>query len=376
MGSGYQGHQQAALRQYGLDQCSRSPCPTLLSLLLSPLLQAMAQVTVFALSMLSIVQMPPEVGDELDAAMRWCLQQLIQKMAQLLEEMEWSPQDPSRAAKGDLLFVALQQWQLGAFAGGLVLLFWLCWQLWKWSCEPGSSSEHGSSRSLEEEEDEEEEEDPLHMDRFLNEYLLWPLPNRQRICTVVEELVNDLLCVCRTLAGNDFMPRLQPAVGLGSFQEGQSAHEEDLVYCLIVPLKPPPGHSFHLELGTEGEMLVRNSCMRVELECMCTREYRLGDMLCFLHHPEDELMSSQEASLLETLCTSSYLDVEKTAFWLQELMTAACVAVPQAATSKLTVLPSTRFCKLKLTNACKTPLSIELILAVQQGNSDTFVSME
>ncbi|NWS56936.1 IPIL1 protein, partial [Chunga burmeisteri] len=157
---------------------------------------------------------------------------------------------------------------------------------------------------------------------------------------------------------------------------GQNACEEDFIYCLLVPLKPPPGHSFHLEMGTEGETLVRNCRLRVKLECMCTRERRLGDVLCFLHHPADELRSRQKASLLETLCTGSYLDVQKTAFWLQELMGAACAAVPQAARSKLTVLPSTRFCKLKVTNSFKISLFIELILAVQQGNEDTFVSME
>ncbi|NXU28725.1 IPIL1 protein, partial [Thalassarche chlororhynchos] len=70
------------------------------------------------------------------------------------------------------------------------------------------------------------------------------------ICTVVEELVNELLGVCRILSGNDFMPRLQPAVGVGSFLEGWNVCEDDLVYRLLVPLKPPPGHSFHLELGT------------------------------------------------------------------------------------------------------------------------------
>ncbi|XP_050753880.1 inositol 1,4,5-trisphosphate receptor-interacting protein-like 1 [Gymnogyps californianus] len=337
----------------------------------------MALAIVFALSVLGIIQTPLVVGDDLGAAIRQRVQQrveqLIQVMAQLLEEMELSPREPSRVPRGAQVFAALQQWQFWALAGGLVLLFWLCWWLWKRSCEPGSSSKHGSSRSLEE---EEEGQDPLHMDRFLDEYTSWPLPNRQRICTVVEEVVNDLLCVCRILAGNDFAPRLQPAVGVGGFLEGQSARGEDLVYRLLVPLKPPRGHSFHLELGTEGEMLVRNSRLRVQLECMCTRERRLGDVLCFLHHPEDELMSSQEASLLQTLCTGSYLDVQKTALWLQELMTAACVAVPQAGTCKLTVLPSTRFCKLKLTNASKRSLSIELILAVQQGNSDSFVSME
>ncbi|NXO61128.1 IPIL1 protein, partial [Aramus guarauna] len=70
------------------------------------------------------------------------------------------------------------------------------------------------------------------------------------ICPVVEELVNDLLCVCRTFSGNDFMPRLQPAVGVGGFLEGWNVSEEDFFYRLLVPLKPPPGHSFHLNLGT------------------------------------------------------------------------------------------------------------------------------
>ncbi|NWI35093.1 IPIL1 protein, partial [Sula dactylatra] len=70
------------------------------------------------------------------------------------------------------------------------------------------------------------------------------------ICTMVEELVNDLLWVCRILSGNDFTPRLQAAVGVGGFLQGRNAREEDLVYRLLVPLKPPPGHSFHLELGT------------------------------------------------------------------------------------------------------------------------------
>ncbi|KAF1468056.1 Inositol 1,4,5-trisphosphate receptor-interacting protein-like 1, partial [Eudyptula minor novaehollandiae] len=68
--------------------------------------------------------------------------------------------------------------------------------------------------------------------------------------TVVEKLVNDLLGVCQILSADDFMPRLQPAVGVGGFLGGWNASGEDLVCRLLVPLKPPPGHSFHLELGT------------------------------------------------------------------------------------------------------------------------------
>ncbi|NXC68715.1 IPIL1 protein, partial [Anhinga anhinga] len=70
------------------------------------------------------------------------------------------------------------------------------------------------------------------------------------ICMMVEELVNDLLGICQILSGNGFMPQLQPAVGVGGFLQGRNTPEEDLVYRLLVPLKPPPGHSFHLELGT------------------------------------------------------------------------------------------------------------------------------
>ncbi|NXV94317.1 IPIL1 protein, partial [Calonectris borealis] len=66
---------------------------------------------------------------------------------------------------------------------------------------------------------------------------------------VVEELVNELLGVCRILPNNDFTPRLQPAVGVGGFLEGWHGREEHFVYRLLVPLKPPPGHSFHLEMG-------------------------------------------------------------------------------------------------------------------------------
>ncbi|XP_065694434.1 uncharacterized protein [Patagioenas fasciata] len=361
-----------------------SPTETLLSLLL----QTMALKDIFVNLLQILIQNVQLVDYELDEETRERMKQreemLNREMARLWQEIEQRDQELRNqelrdqqqrvSAWASLFLAALQHWQFWAVAAGLVLLFGLCWWLRKRSQQTASSSKRGSSGSLEEEV--EEEEDPFYMDRFLWEYLWWPVPNREETCTVLEDLVNDLLSVCRVLSGNDFMPRLQPAFGLGVFLESQNAREEDLIYRLVVPLKPPPGHSFHLELGTEGEKLLRNSCLRVELECMCIRERKLGDMLCFIHHPEDELMDHQEASLLQTLCTGPYLDMQKTAFWLQELMTAACVAVLQSATCKLTVVPSPRFCKLRMTTAFETSLSIELVLAVQQDNSDTFVTME
>lgn len=37
------------------------------------------------------------------------------------------------------------------------------------------------------------------------------------------------------------------------------------------------------------ELLARDSCVRVELECTCMREQLVENVLCFLHHPEEEL---------------------------------------------------------------------------------------
>lgn len=85
------------------------------------------------------------------------------------------------------------------------------------------------------------------------------------------------------------------------------------------------------------------------------------DMLCFLHNPE-KLRRKQMASLLHTLCTSSYLDVQKTATWFQELVTEAWAAMPQSSTIWLEMLPSTHFCKLRLTTASSRILHIKLML--------------
>ncbi|XP_009868876.1 PREDICTED: inositol 1,4,5-trisphosphate receptor-interacting protein-like 1 [Apaloderma vittatum] len=193
------------------------------------------------------------------------------------------------------------------------------------------------------------------------------------MCSLVEELVNKLLRTCQMLSRHQFTPQLQPVVGLGGFREICNALPGEFFYLLLVPLKAPPGHSFHLERGTEGEMPQTISRLRVDLECMCTRERCLGDVLCFLHHSDYELWLQQEPSLLQTLCSDSYLDAQKTAFWLQALMSTACKSEPWAATHKLTVLPTTCSCKMKLTSTFRRSLCIELILAVQEEDSSTFV---
>ncbi|NWY52168.1 IPIL1 protein, partial [Chionis minor] len=191
---------------------------------------------------------------------------------------------------------------------------------------------------------------------------------------LVKELVGDLLGVFQELLANSLCPVLQPAIAVGSAFEGWNPSDDHAVYRLLVPLRPPRGHAFHLELGMAWEMPAKGSRVRVELECTCTREQLVENTLCFLHHPEEELR--RNPSLLGTLCSGSYLDVQKTAHWLQNLVRSAWLSVPQSQHYNMKVLPSSRSCKLQLTNISGVTLCVEMIFGVQQGDSDVFLSSQ
>ncbi|NXV24420.1 IPIL1 protein, partial [Cepphus grylle] len=164
--------------------------------------------------------------------------------------------------------------------------------------------------------------------------------------------------------------------GVGSAFEGWSPHGHDAVYRLLVPIKPPWGHTFHLELGSAGKMPAKDSCIRVELECTCTRNHPVENVLCFLHHREEALSRNQVSSLLDTLCTGSYLDVEKIACCFQNMVRSAWRKMPQSCCYIMKVLPSSRSCKLQLTNASGRSLFIEMMFGVQRGDSDIFLSSQ
>ncbi|KAF1639852.1 Inositol 1,4,5-trisphosphate receptor-interacting protein-like 1, partial [Eudyptes chrysocome] len=155
-----------------------------------------------------------------------------------------------------------------------------------------------------------------------------------------------------------------------------SVHENTTVYHLLMFLWPPPGHSFSSELDTMEQLPARHSSIRVELECMCWREQLLGDILCFLYHPDDKLLRDRSSSLLHTLCTRSYLDVEKIACWVRPLVRSAWLLLPQSHHCQLMVLPSSQSCKFQLTNTCKMNVSTEINFAVQQGSSGAYLSTE
>ncbi|NWR59120.1 IPIL1 protein, partial [Bucorvus abyssinicus] len=150
--------------------------------------------------------------------------------------------------------------------------------------------------------------------------------------------------------------------------------EYHVVYHLLVPLKAPQGHSFHLELGTTGEVLSKDSRIRVELECICVREQLEEDMLCFLHHPKEELRRNQPPSLLDTLCTGSYLDTARTIRCFQILVKSAWKALPEQEDNCLTVLPSSCSCKLLLTSTSSIPILIEMLFGVREDDSGAVTS--
>ncbi|KAM6412920.1 inositol 1,4,5-trisphosphate receptor-interacting protein-like 1 [Pluvialis apricaria] len=332
----------------------------------------------FVLVVQSIIQLLQTVCDELGEAtcgrVQQRAEQLRQEMARLLQELE-----QSAFAWGDLLLAALQQWQLWATAGVLVLLFGLCWRLRRRSRQPASSSQEESCSSntgrKEEKSGGDDSDDARCLFRTSAKRIRWSVQNLAYRSRVVEELVGDLLAFLQECLATSFLPVLQPAIAVGSAFEGWSPRGCDAVYRLLVPLKPPCGHTFCLELGTAGEV-PKDSRVRVELECTCTRGQLVKNTLCFLHHPEEALRRNPAASLLGTLCTGSYLDVEKTAQWFQDLVRSAWGEMLWSHHYGMKVLPSSRSCKLQLTNASGRSLFVEMVFGVQQGDSDIFLSSQ
>ncbi|NXX45984.1 IPIL1 protein, partial [Tricholaema leucomelas] len=191
----------------------------------------------------------------------------------------------------------------------------------------------------------------------------------------VKHMVDDLLQVLQERLSNTLLPVLQPAIGVGSAFEGWCPYEKDyIVYHLLVPMKPPRGYVFSLELETT-QTPAKDCRIRVDLECTCTAQ----KMLCTVHNTKKQLnwRKQERLSLLDILCTDSYLDVEKVARWFQGLVKEAWVALPQAREYETKVTSfSQRSCLLQLTRHCGKTLNLQLMLGVQQGDTDIFYSSQ
>ncbi|NWS79195.1 IPIL1 protein, partial [Crotophaga sulcirostris] len=191
-----------------------------------------------------------------------------------------------------------------------------------------------------------------------------------------QHLLLSFIHVISELSSNSFFPVLQQPIGVGSAFEGWSAREDDSIYCFLVPLKPPHGHTFNLELDTAGEMRARNFCIHVELVCTCTTKQQMEKMQCLLHQPKEHRRQNQALSLFNTLCTGPYLDVQKTAHWFSQKVEEVWKTWPQWFQYFVRMLPSDRSCKFQMTKDSEKIFTIEVIFGVQEGDSDIFLSSQ
>ncbi|XP_051625796.1 inositol 1,4,5-trisphosphate receptor-interacting protein-like 1 [Manacus candei] len=361
----------------------------------------MAAKLILLVLLQTLIQYPQMVGDGLDEVTRLRMELreklLDREMTRLLQELEQSSLEHSVRAWGALLWAALQQ---GDFWALVIGLLWLWFVFRRRSHEPdnngwdeGAGDGGGGGNEGEENRDaivwevnngdaiegedhnvaNEVEEDVIthNLRQRLEEHLDHLMVGRV-ITTLLME--NFTMFIGHLLSDSSY-PVPQRAIGVGSAFEGWSPREEDAVYRILVPLNPPRGHTFHLEMDTSGHIPGRNFFIRVEPVCTCPREQQDDNVLCSLHHPEEEQRRNEEPNFLNTLCTGSYLDVEKTARWFYQLVRAAWPALPQSHSWQIVLLPSRRSCKFKLTRG-RQSLTVELLFGVQEGNSDIYVSSQ
>ncbi|XP_064032452.1 inositol 1,4,5-trisphosphate receptor-interacting protein-like 1 [Pogoniulus pusillus] len=352
----------------------------------------MASTKVIALLLQSLILFVVKVHEELDEAtsdnMREHEMEINQEMTRMMEEMERRSR-----VQSSVVPLVLQEWLEGhsilaweavlfaAIAAGLILLFWLCWWLLEKIPERDSgyityeTSDMSTDKEDEEESDGEGPEELQEGDRNSARHIEWPVEKMLSRSPVVMQVVDNLVQVMQEQLSNSFMPMLQPPIGVGSTFEGWSPYEaDDVIYHLLLPLKPPTGHDFHLQWVNRGPSPARDSLIRVEVQCSCG----VPNMLCFLHSSTKQLKTMKQVpSTLDRLCTGSYLDVEKLAEWFQCSVKDAWVALHWAQCYEVKVLPySHRSCLLKLKSASRNTFLIEILFGVQQGDSDIFLSSQ
>ncbi|XP_017591917.1 PREDICTED: LOW QUALITY PROTEIN: uncharacterized protein LOC103617094 [Corvus brachyrhynchos] len=216
--------------------------------------------------------------------------------------------------------------------------------------EGGAGKDKGSSGGIEEEEDACDFGNKRGI--LLVDRIQCPVEDVERGRSVAAELMESFTRVFIDSVSNSFYPVPQEAIGVGSAFEGWSPREQDVVYRVLVPLNPPPGHAFHLELNSAGQMAARTFCVRVELVCTCE--------------------GKQKPILLETLCTGSYLDVEKPSHWFYQLVRCSWLHLPQSYSWHLVFQPCSRSCQFRLSKGKKS-LMVEMLFGVRHGDSDIFV---
>ncbi|OXB70932.1 UNVERIFIED_CONTAM: hypothetical protein H355_013782 [Colinus virginianus] len=332
----------------------------------------MALAFIFAL----LGQILPLAGDEFHEDTFICMWQrdvyLREQMTELLQEV-----DHSGTGMLALLFAVLSCWKIMSVLCVFGLHFFFIWRIQKkfWEDEDNGDEESSSSEQHQQEEQQPEqqlvEEDKQS---FLLPEIFWPVQQQTAKCEDVFLLLRDLIMFSKYFTLGTFYPTPELPIGVGTSYEGWHVTEEERVFYLFVPLTAPPGHVFQPELDTAGELPVRNSRIRVELECTCGLEEEL-EMLCFVHTPEDTL-GDQCPSTLQNLCTGSYLDVKKTACWFMVLFRLSWKCMPESATHRMNVTLTRRSCRIQVEDPYRSLLVTDVFFGVQEGNTDIFLSSQ
>uniref|UniRef100_A0A8D0DPP4 ITPRIP like 1 n=1 Tax=Salvator merianae TaxID=96440 RepID=A0A8D0DPP4_SALMN len=343
------------------------------------------------MAVLALVHHPLMVNDHTDVATLKRLQEqeevLQKEMGHLQTELEqkgWN-WDPGRSRE-DWVTPDLAPedgtwdgWHYVALV--ILILFGCCRHTVEKEPTYDSSTDSSSTTSTEDYDDTDLESDhyeaqqnPLEV--FYDKHIQTAAGDLGSMCDFVEAFVNDLLEACRNaLPYQNTLPLLENCIGVGSAFEGWHVQKGPQAFSVLVPMVPPKGHSFDIETNDSEGAPSKHGHILVETECLCKRERLLGDVVCFLHHPQRELSEDmQGASLMPVLCTSSHLDVDKTIHWFQNLVDKAWKSIGPKFNLTLTPQASKTTCRLKLAFRSGRCIVIDIILGVQQGDSLVFLA--
>lgn len=305
------------------------------------------------------------------------------------DQKSWS-WDPSQAREGWKTtdpVVDDGTWDGWPYVGLIILiLFGCCRHTMEKEPSYDSSTDASSTTTNEDLEDDEDDTDmdpefygnrQKAMEEFYDYHVETETSDLGSMCDFVETFVNDLLDASRdTLPSPNALLLLEDCIGVDSAFEGWHTQKGSKPFCVLVPVLPPKGHSFHMEMSDAESALSRHGHILVEMECLCKRERLLGDMVCSLHHPNHKLSNNQGAILSHDLCTSSHLDVNKIVHWFQALMAKAWEGLSYKYNLDLVPQPSDTSCRLKLMFKSGRSVTVDIVIGVQLGDSLVFLATQ
>ncbi|XP_053797124.1 inositol 1,4,5-trisphosphate receptor-interacting protein-like 1 [Vidua chalybeata] len=294
-------------------------------------------------------------------------QQMQQRKELLHEEMTrlWQEVEQMRSLEGALVHYVFKNWLFWATAAAMLAeVSWLAWQR---KLASSSNDDNKGKQNLNR---------ACSGARLLAESTPLPVQELPDPHRNLKQLVHDLLCISREFSRRTSMPQIYPGRGMDGSHESWSIFENRIFYQLLVFLRPPPGHAFILEQDTLRQHPERCSDIRVVLECTCSMEPAMGYSSCFVHRWGKELLWDHKSLVLETLCTGFYLNVEQISIWVQNLLCAAWLRLPQWPRWRLTLLPCSRSCKFLVSSPSEEQSCTEVFFAVHEGRTGSFVVLE